>query len=389
VSQVDLSFSEERKMLRKSARDFLFDKCPKKLVREMEKDKKGYSPQLWEEMADLGWMGIVFPEKFGGNDMTFEDLSVLLEEMGRACLPGPYFSTVILGGLTILDVGNEEQKLEFLPRIASGKLILTLALTEPNAGYDSSSIKVEAAQDGSDYVIDGTKLFVPDAHVADYILCAAKTGEGANAENGISIFLVDARSPGIICSVLKTISHNKLCEVIFNQVRVPKENILGELNKGWNEVRKIIERAAVAKCCEMMGGMQAVMEMTVEYAKQRVQFEAPIGSFQAIQNHCANILVDVDSSKVITYEAVWRLSKGLDYAKEAAMAKTWVSEAYRRIVITATQVHGGVGIMEDYDMQLYLKRAKSAELAFGDARFHRKTLASKLDLRQGESNPSG
>jgi alkylation response protein AidB-like acyl-CoA dehydrogenase len=375
---LDLSFSEEREMLRKSARDFLLDKCPKKLVREMEKDNKGYSPQLWQDMAELGWMGIVFPEKYGGNDMTFEDLSVLIEEMGRACLPGPYFSNVILGGLTILDVGSEEQKREYLPGIAGGKLILTLALTEPSAGYDSSSIKVKANRDGSDYIISGTKLFVPDAHVADYILCVARTSDTPEAENGISIFIVNTMSPGLSCSVLKTIAHNKPGELIFDQVRVPKENILGDLNNGWSEVQKIIERAAVAKCCEMVGGMQVVLEMTVEYAKQRVQFGAPIGSFQAIQTHCANILMDVDSSKVITYEAAWRLSKGLTYAKEAAMAKAWVSDAYRRIVILATQVHGGVGIMEDYDMQLYLKRAKAAELAFGDARFHRKTLARKL-----------
>jgi 3-oxocholest-4-en-26-oyl-CoA dehydrogenase beta subunit len=375
---VNLSFSEEREMLRKSARDFLVDKCPKKLVREMEKDNKGYSPQIWQEMADLGWMGIVFPEKYGGNDMTFEDLSVLIEEMGRACLPGPYFSSVVLGGLTISDVGSEEQKQKYLPAIAGGKLILTLALTEPGAAYSPDSIKVTATRVGQDHVLNGTKLFVPDAHVADFILCVARTGENVDAEKGVSIFIVDAKSPGLKCSVLNTIAHNKLCELIFDRVRVPRENILGELNKGWSEVRKIIERAALAKCCEMVGGMQVVLEMTVDYAKQRIQFEAPIGSFQAIQHHCANILVDVDSSKVMTYEATWRLSKGLPCDKEIAMAKAWVSDAYRRIVILATQVHGGVGIMEDYDLQLYLKRAKAAELAFGDARFHRKTLTNQL-----------
>jgi len=375
---VDFSLSEEQEMLKKVARDFLTDKCPKKLVREMEKDEKGYPPELWQEIAGLGWMGLIFPEKYGGSDMTFADLAVLLEEMGRACLPGPFFSTVILGGLSILGAGSDKQKEEYLPKIAGGQAIFTLALTEPSAGYDAASIQVKASADDDAYIINGTKLFVPDAHIADYLLCVARTSDTARAEDGITIFIVDARSPGITCTVLETIAHNKLCEVVFDQVKVPGENILGKLNEGWSQVQRIIERAALAKCCEMVGGMQAVLEMTVEYAKQRVQFGVPIGSFQAIQHHCANILSDLDSSKIITYEAAWRLDKGLPCTTETAMAKAWVSDAYKRIVSVATQVHGGAGIIEDHDMPLYFRRAKDAELAFGDARFHRKTVADEL-----------
>ena len=377
---MDFSLSEEQEMLKKAARDFLADKCPKKLVREMEEDEKGYPPELWREMADLGWMGLIFPEQYGGSDMSFLDLAVLLEEMGRACLPGPFFSTVMLGGLPILDIGSEEQKKEYLPGIASGKIIFTLALTEPSARHDADAIQVKATADNNDYIINGTKLFVPDAHVADYMLCVARTDDAAKGEDGITIFIVDARSPGISCTALETIAHNKPCEVVFNQVRVPKENILGELNQGWGEVRKITERAALAKCCEMVGGMQAVLEMTVEYAKQRVQFGAAIGTFQAIQHHCANMLSDADSSRVITCEAAWRLSNGLTCTEEIAMAKSWASEAYWRVVFLATQVHGGAGIMAAHDMTLYFRRAKAAELAFGDARFHRKTVAQGLGL---------
>ena len=375
---MDVRLSEEQEILRKAARDFLTDNCPKTLVREMEKDEKGYSPQLWQEVADLGWMGLVFPEEYGGGGMSFLDLAILLEEMGRACFPGPFFSTVILGGLPILDAGSDEQKQKYLPDIASGKMIFTLALTEVSGKYNAESIKVKATAAGNDYVINGTKLFVPDANVADHILCVARTDDKAKAEEGITIFIVDAKSPGISSTVLDTIARDKQCEAVFKQVKVPKENILGKLNHGWSEIQKTLERAAIAKCCEMVGGMQAVLDMTVPYVKQRIQFDVPIGVFQAIQHHCVNMLVDVESSRVIAYEAAWKLSNGLTYSREAAMAKAWVSDAYQRVVALGTQSHGGVSIMEDHDLPLYFRRAKAAELVFGDARFHRKTVAQKL-----------
>jgi alkylation response protein AidB-like acyl-CoA dehydrogenase len=347
----------------------------------MEKDEKGYSPQLWQEISGLGWLGLVFPENYGGSGMSFLDLSILLEEMGRACFPGPFFSTVILGGLPILDVGSDEQKQKYLPGIISGKAIFTLALIEVSAKYEASSIKAKAAADKNAYVINGTKLFVPDANVADYILCVARTDEKSKAEEGLTIFIVDAKSPGISKTVLNTVARDKQCEVIFKQVKVPRENILGKLNQGWGEIQKTIERAAIAKCCEMVGGMQAVLDMTVPYVKQRVQFDVPIGVFQAIQHHCVNMLVDVESSRVIAYEAAWKLTNGLPYSREAAMAKAWVSDACQRVVALGTQAHGGVAIMEDHDLPLYFRRAKAGELAFGDAKFHRKTVARKLGFK--------
>ncbi len=378
---MDVRLSEEQEILRKAARDFLTDKCPKTLVREMENDEKGYSPELWQEIADLGWMGLAFPEEYGGGGMSFLDLSILLEEMGRACFPGPFFSSVILGGLPVLDAGSDEQKQKYLPGIISGKAIFTLALTEASGKYDAASVKAKAAVDGDGYVINGTKLFVPDANVADYILCVARTDEKSKAEDGITIFIVAARSPGISHTVLKTIARDKQCEVVFKDVKVPGVNILGELNQGWSEMQKTIERAAIAKCCESVGGMQAVLDMTVPYVKERIQFDVPIGVFQAIQHHCVNMLVSVESSRVIAYEAAWKLSKGMPYSREAAMAKAWVSDAYQRVVALGTQSHGGVSIMEDHDMPLYYRRAKAAELAFGDARFHRKTVARKLGFK--------
>ncbi len=380
---MDPRLSEEQEILRKSARDFLTDKCPKSLVREMEMDEKGYSPELWKEIADLGWMGLVFPEEYGGGGMSFLDLAILLEEMGRVLFPGPFFSTVILGGLPILDIGSAEQKEKYLPDIISGKAIFAMALTEASGTYDAASVKVKAtAAEVNSYVLNGTKLFIHDACAADYFLCVARTDDEAKKpEDGITIFIVDAKSPGISKTVLDTIARDKQCEVVFDQVKVPKENILGKPDQGWGEVQKIIERAAIAKCCEMLGGMQAVLDMTVAYVKERVQFDVPVGVFQAVQHHCVYMLVEVEGSRATAYEAAWRISTGRAYSSEAAITKAWVSDAYQRVVALGTQAHGGVSIIEDHDLPLYFRRAKAAELMFGDARFHRKTVARNLGFK--------
>ncbi|MBI2288183.1 MAG: acyl-CoA/acyl-ACP dehydrogenase [Chloroflexi bacterium] len=377
---MNFTLSEEQEMLKKIARDFLIDKCPKTLVREMVADEKGYSPEVWREMARLGWVGLAFPEKYGGNGMSFLDLAVLLEEMGRACLPSPFFSTVVLGGLPILEAGSEEQKQQYLPRIGSGETIFTLALTETSARYDAASINVKAMADKETYVISGTKLFVPDAHIADYLLCVARTNEAAATENGITLFIVDARSQGIKSTVLRTIAGDKLCEVVFDRVRVPGKNILGRLDGGWSVISRVIEQAAVAKCCEMVGAMQQVLEMTVAYAKERKQFDRHIGSFQAIQHYCANMATDVDGSRFTTYQAAWMLSEGLPCAKEVAIAKAWAGEAYSRVSTLAHQVHGAIGCTIDHDLQFYTKQGKAAALTFGDGDFYREIVAQKMGL---------
>ncbi len=377
---MDLGFSEEQEMLRTTARDFLANECPSDLVKEMAEDEKGYPPELWKKMAELGWMGLAFPEEYDGMGMTFLDLVVLLEEIGRACLPGPYFSTVVLAGYTILEAASEEQKKDLLIKIANGDLIVTLALTEPSASYEPDAITVKATPDKDDYVINGTKLFVPDANVADYIICVARTKDGASPEEGITLFLVDAKSPGISTTLLKTIAGDKQCEVIFEDVRVPKGNIIGELDKGWPVVEKVLEKATVGLCAQMVGGAQKALEMSIDYAKERVQFGRPIGSFQSIQNYCADMVTDVDGSKYITYEAAWKLSEGLPVTMEVSMAKAWVSEAYRRVTLLGHQIHGAIGFCEDHDLPLYFKRAKAGELTFGDADLHREIVAKQLGL---------
>jgi len=377
---MNLAFSEEQEMLKKMARDFLTDKFPKTVVKELEGSELGYSPELWKEMAGLGWMGLVLPEKYGGSGMGFLDLAVLLEEMGKACLPGPFFSTVVLGGLTIADIGSEEQKEKYLPKIASGEMFFTLALTEPSAQYDADAIETKATADKDGYVINGTKLFVPDAHIANYMLVAARTDEKAKAEKGISLFIVDGKSPGISSSVLKTIANDKLCEVVFKGVKVPKENLLGKLNEGWSGVEKLIQRAAVAKCCEMVGCIQQALDMTVSYAKERKQYDRPIGSFQVIQHYCADMATDVDGTRLSTYQAAWMLSEGLPCAKEIAIAKAWAGEACQRVMALAHQIHGAIGVTIDHDLQYYTRRAKAAEVSFGDASFYREVVAKEMGL---------
>ncbi|MGB8707439.1 MAG: acyl-CoA dehydrogenase family protein, partial [Dehalococcoidia bacterium] len=230
---MDLGLNEEQEMLKTSARDFLQKECPKQLVKQLDESDAGYSPELWRKMAELGWMGLIFPEKYGGSGGSFLDLIILLEEMGYSILPGPFFSTVVLCGLTILASGTEEQKRELLPKIANGEMILALALTEPSASYDAASIKAKATAHNDDYIINGTKLFVLDANVADCILCVARTKETKNPEDGLTIFLVDAKSPGIKCTLLKTLARDKQCEIVLDKVTLPKKNILGKLDQGW------------------------------------------------------------------------------------------------------------------------------------------------------------
>ncbi len=377
---MDLDFNEEQKMLKKAAHDFLEKECPKSLVKQMMEDEKGNPPELWHKMAELGWQGLMFPEKYGGNGGNLLDLVALMEEMGRACLPGPFFSTVLLGGLFILNNGSEEQKRDLLPKVAKGEVILTLALTEPSGSYDAASVETKATSDKDDYIISGTKLYVPDANIADYIICIARTKKGTVPEEGITAFLVDRKSPGIKCTLLKTIDGKKLCEVIFDKVGVPKKNIVGKLDQGWAPLQKTLQQAIIAKCAEMVGGAQKALEMSADHAKERIVFDRPLGSFPVIQQYIANQMMDVDSSRFMTYEAAWKLSEGLPCAKEIAMAKAWTGEACRRVTAIGQQIFGGIGFTTEVDMHLYFRQAKAGEVTFGDGNFHREALAKELGM---------
>ena len=376
---MDLRLTETQEILKKMARDFLTTECPKTLVRKLEQSEEGYSPEVWKKMAELGWMGLIMPEEYGGMGYTFQDLVVLLEEIGRNILPGPLIAT-ITSTFPILEAGTEEQKKELLPKIAQGELILTTALLEGDGVFDASGIAVKATPKGDDFVINGTKLFVEMAHVASHILCVTRTKDGTSPENGVSLFIVDSKTLGISCEVIPTTAADKLCEVRFKDVTVPKKNILGKLDEGWPIVEMMLRKGAIAKCAESIGAIETCVEMTVAYSKERVQYERPIGAFQALQHIIADMWTAMETSRYLVYEAAWMESEGLPCAKEASMAKAYVNEIYKDLSKWAVRVHGAIATSADHDIPFYYRRSLAADIAFGGTDFHREIVAQKIGL---------
>ena len=378
---MDLGLTESQQMLKSSAREFLERECPISYVRESEQDPRGFSSEMWAKLADLGWPGLPFPPELGGSGGDLLDFCLVAEEMGRALLPGPLFSTVVLAGTTILDAGSQAQKEEFLPKIARGELLATLALTESSARWDAGGIQdVKAQRRTGDFTINGRKLFVENAHVADYLLVATRTRKAANPERGVTLLIVPTDAPGLQRTPLKTLASDRQSEVVFGNVHVPAGAVLGGIGEGWAVVRRALQRAAAVKACELLGNAQRILDMTVEYAQNRLQFGRPIGSFQAIQHHCANMAVDVEGARYIAYQAAWKLAQGAEASREVALSKAWVSDAVRRVSALAHQCHGAMGFTQEYDLQLYTRRARLGELLYGDADFHRETVAAGMGL---------
>jgi alkylation response protein AidB-like acyl-CoA dehydrogenase len=377
---MDLDFTEEQDMLRNSARDFLSTECDKAMVRKIEESDEGYSPEIWSKMAELGWQGLMIPEEYDGMGMGLMDLVVIFEEIGRNVLPSPFLATVVLGTSPIVDAGTEEQKKELLPKVVTGEAILTLALTEPSVGYSADCVELKAEGKGDIFVLNGTKLFVEFASASDYMVVVARTKSGGNPEDGITLFLVDSKSPGIKIEPFVTTGMDKQCEVVFDNVSVPGASIIGKLDKGWPIVAKTLENATVAKCAEMVGGMQAVLDMSVAYAKERVQYGRPIGSYQAIQHMLADMFIRVIMSKNILYEAAWMVSEGLPAAGKLATAKGFCNEAYKKVTVDGVEVHGAIGTTRDHDMGLYYRRAIVADSTFGDTESQREAVAIQLGL---------
>ncbi|MCK4862649.1 MAG: acyl-CoA/acyl-ACP dehydrogenase [Dehalococcoidales bacterium] len=371
---MDFALNEQQEMMQTLARDFLTGEYPEKVLRAMAADEKGYTPELWKKLAEMNLLGLSIPEEYGGVG-DFLDLIVVLEEMGRVCFLNPFFSSVVLGASAIIEAGSEKQKQEYLPGIAEGKTIITLALTEESAKYTPDAIQTRATPQGNDFIINGTKLFVTDANVADYLICVARTRETDNPQNGISLFMVDLKMPGVSCNPLKTISGDKQAEVTFDNVKVSGDNVLGEIDEGWPRVEKVLQKANVARCAEMVGLAQQALNMSLDYAKERIAFGHPIGAFQSIQHRCADMLIDVDGSRFATYQAGWRINEGLPAASEAAIAKAWVSQACRRVMNSAHQVHGAIGFTEDHILPFYTKKARASEFSFGGVDYHLEQLA--------------
>jgi alkylation response protein AidB-like acyl-CoA dehydrogenase len=376
---LDFGFSEEQEMLRQSARSLLERECPSAHVRQMMDDERGYSPELWRKMADLGWLGLVLPEEYGGAGLNYVDLVVVAEEMGRVLLPSPFIWTLMFAE-AMSRAGSDEQKRRFLPAIARGDLIATVAHLETNGSWDENGITMAARKSGAGFVLEGDKLFVNDAHVADFFLVAARSG--AKRGGGVTLFAIDAKRPGITVTPLKTMDQTrKLGTVAMRGVKASAADVVGEVNNGWPVLAAAIDRAKVALASEMMGGAQKVLETTVEYTKVREQFGRPIGSFQAVQHKCANMMIDVEGAKSAVYYAAWAVSNDAADAKTAAaVAKAAASDAYRRTAADGIQVHGGIGFTWEHDMHLYFKRAKSSEFTFGDANFNREIVAQLIGL---------
>ena len=369
---MDLSLSEEQTLIRDTAREFLENECPEEHVRAMEEDEQGYSPELWKQMADLGWQGLMIPEEHGGSGFSYLDLCVLVEEFGRALVPGPFIPNATCAAwLTI--AGSDAQQAKYLPAIASGTAIHTYAVTEESGRWDRAGFTLTAREDGSDYVLDGTKLFVPDANVADYLHVIANLPGGQIAD-----FIVPRDQTGVEVTLLKTIASDKQAEVVLNGVRVSAEDVMpisGETSLRGRNIAVNLENAY------LVGLAQKDFEIAVNYAKERVQFGRPIGSFQAIQHKAADMVTDVDGMRFITYKAAWATSENEpSQHMDTSMAKAWCSEASRRVVAHGQQIHGGIGFTKDYIIQLYFRRQKRAELFWGDADHHREQVAELLEI---------
>jgi alkylation response protein AidB-like acyl-CoA dehydrogenase len=378
---MDFGFNEDQEMLRATARKFFENECTSEFVRARMAEPEGFTPEFWRKVAEQGWLGLVYPEAYGGAGLGFVDLTVLMEEMGRAVVPGPFFST-LLGGLAILETGSEAQKKEWLTKIADGAARVSLAWTEPNARWDAAGVTTTAKAGANGFTLSGTKLFVLDAHVADALVVVARTREGKNAEDGVSLFLVPKQAKGVTVTLLPTMDQTrKLCEVKLQDVAVPADALLGPKDGGWAPLARVLERATVALCAEMCGGAQKVLDMTTEYAKIRIAFGKPIGSYQGVKHKAADMLVDVENAKSLTYYAAWAVDEKVPEASLAAsMAKAYTSDAFRKIAGAGIQLHGGIGFTWEHDLHLYFKRAKSSEFTFGDATYHREKVAQLINL---------
>ena len=371
---MNFAFSEEQEELRRITRQFLESKSPETEVRRLMETTEGYDPAVWSQMAnELGLQSLVIPEEYGGQGFTYVELTVVLEEMGRALLAAPFYSTVVLATNAVLHSGDEAAKKEILPGIASGETIATLALTEPNGKWDLSGVEATATKSGDAWTIDGTKMFVLDGHVADLIIVAARTGAG------LSLFKVDGDAAGLTRTPLATMDQTrKQAKLEFSGVPA---TLIGTDGGADEVLGRVLDLAVVALAAEQVGGAQKVLDMSVEYAKDRVQFGRPIGSFQAIKHKCADMLLEVESAKSAAYYAAWCAAELNDELPEVAcLAKAYCSEAYFHSAAENIQIHGGIGFTWEHPAHLYFKRAKSSELLFGDPTYHRELLAQRLGI---------
>lgn len=371
---MNFAFNEEQEELRRTVRSFLEAKSSEEAVREQMDTENGFDTAVWQQMGEqMGLQGLAIPEEYGGSGYGYIELIVILEEMGRALLCAPFFSTVVLAGNTLLHSGDDAAKADYLPGIASGETIAALALTEENGRWDEQGVTATATQDGDTWKLSGTKTYVIDGHTATLLIVAART------DAGVSLFAVDPSAEGVTRTSLATMDQTR------KQARIDLDGVEGRLigtdGGGWETLERVLDLAAVALAAEQVGGAQFVLEMAVQYAKDRVQFGRPIGSFQAIKHKCADMLLEVESAKSAAYYAGWCASELNDELPSvASLAKAYCSEAYFNATAENIQIHGGIGFTWEHPAHLYFKRAKSSELLFGDPTYHRELLAQRIGI---------
>jgi alkylation response protein AidB-like acyl-CoA dehydrogenase len=376
---MDVLLSEDEELLQHSAREFFERECPPSLVRAMEDDARGFAPEMWQKMAELGWLGFALPETYGGANAPLEQLGLLLEEMGRAAAPVPFLHTVA-PALLMATASTDVQRQTLLPRVVRGERILTWAIMEQDPQCTPATIRTAAVLDGNDYVVNGSKLFVDWFHVADQCVVACRTGQASSTQQGISLFLLDTHSTGISYTLLPTLAGDKQSEVRFDHVRVPQANLIGEVDQGWPLVERLLEQATALVCAQIVGATRKAVDMAVEYAKWRVAFGRPIGAFQAIQHMCADMVTWVDGAQLLTYEALWKLGQGFPASLAVATAKAFCNDRCQAALRHANQIHGGVAQIKEFDLNLWYRRAAAWTMKFGTTFEHRARIAQAMEL---------
>ncbi len=364
---MDFELSEGQRLLQRSVRQFLERECPIERVREMSNSPEGFSPSLWEQMAQMGWPGMMVPLEYGGADQGHLELGIVLEEMGRVALPSPFLWTAGLG-VAVLARGGREQRERWFPLLAQGRLLVTLALIDAIPRYEAEAVAMPAARRHGHYFLEGEKLFVPYSPQCHLLVVAARSwGKG---EEGVSLFLV--LGEGLEHVLMPVMSNERQYRVRLPGVVVGGESLLGEEGRGWQVLGPALDQTTALLCAHMVGGAQRVMEMTTDYVSRRVQFGRPIGTFQAVRHALAEMFIAVEGARWLTYRALWALDQGLDARRHVSVAKAWTSDVFRRATEVAHHLHGGVGVTIDYGLYLFTARAKTLELILGQARHHRR-----------------
>ena len=383
---MDLSLSETQTMIQTAANEFMETELPKSRVLEIDESPSGFAPDLWEKMCEAGWAGMLIPEEYGGSDNSFMDVGVLYEVMGYHACASPHLSSAVLCAHTILEAGNESQKQDLLPGIVSGQRIFAFAFTEPEYGWGAGGVQMQATRLGENYVVDGTKLFIPDANVADQLLVVARTSQGQTLEQGVTLFAVDKSAPGVSVRVLTGWMGPKMCEVSFDNVEVPASGVLGAADEAWPAIENALDKATAVLSAYMAGGTRRVYEMALEYSQTRIAFGVPIGTFQRVQDHVIQALTEADASKWTSYEALWKLDEGLpEAALGISMAKAVSSVGFPKACEAAHHVYAGIGTDLELGLTQYTMRARTLQHYLGDAIYHRKRMARLMGTQKPTS----